>query len=127
VWWKRMLRMQVAASLALSTVSYLVCGTSAWGALLAMSGAVVVLVCDNAALSARARDCYEGEASMQSLEKAVFSLTRRNAELEREMRVLVMAAARAQTEALATKTRKKLLRDERFNKSETDLSVCSSL
>jgi hypothetical protein len=92
-----------------------------------MSGAVVVLVCDNAALNARARDCYVGEASMQSLEKAVLSLTRRNAELEREMRVLVMAAARAQTEALATKTRKKLLRDERFNKSENDLRVCSSL
>jgi len=123
-----MLRLlQVGALLLLSAVSVLVCGTSAWGALLAMSGAVVVLVCDNAALNARARECYVGEASMQSLEKAVLSLTRRNAELEREMRVLVMAAARAQTEALATKTRKKLLRDERFNKSENDLRVCSSL
>ncbi len=43
--------------------------------MLAMGGAVVVLASENIALNGRIRECYSGEASLQSLEKAVFSLT----------------------------------------------------
>ena len=116
---QRGVMMHMGASLLLAAVSYLVCGSNAMGGLLVMSMAVTVMAVENTGLKTRVRECMTGEASTISLERAVTSLLRRNAELERDLRL-------AEKRSIVTERKPRLWRGSHMHHSESDLMTCGS-